>query len=74
MIKVGFALLSLGAGSIGVYVLYHAMRGFFLASGVPLVIRFGIPALMIGLTFLILAVVRDRVVAGRDKYPDEVDN
>ena len=74
MIKVGFALLLLGAGSIGVYALYQAIRGLLLTASVPFVMRLGIPVVMIGLVFLILAVVRDRIRATRDKYPDEVDN
>lgn len=71
MTKAGFSLLLLGGGAIGIYTLYSLIRGI-LSSAVPVVLRLGIPAVIVGVIFLIIAVVRDRSMPKRNDFPDEV--
>lgn len=74
MIRLGFFLVGLGTVSIVLYVTYHVLGGLLFGAGVPMVMRFGVPAVLVGFSILIMAVVRDRLRASKGELPDEVDH
>ena len=66
--KVGLSLIS-----VGVLVLIGwSVKGFFLASDIPVIVRISVGAIAVGLLVLIWSVVADRIAAARTEDFKEV--
>ncbi len=67
--RIGWIFLSVGAIMIASYGLYDLVAVFLLRSNVPLLVRIGIAALVIGFCTLLISVLRERIFMARmDKY------
>ena len=58
--KAGWILLVGGLAVIGVYASYRFIVGFFVGLDVPLVIRIGLPAALIGIVLLLIGAIQQR--------------
>ncbi len=66
--KIGWILLSLGAILLTSYGLYRLISLLF-HDGVPLLVRVGVMALVVGICTLLVSVLRERIfLAKSDKY------
>jgi predicted anti-sigma-YlaC factor YlaD len=66
--RIGWILLSLGAISLASYGLYRLVS-LLLHDGIPLLVRIGVLALVVGLCTLLVSVLRERIFLSKsDKY------
>jgi len=67
--RIGWILVSVGAVLLASYGLYYLIHTFLLAGEIPIVVRIGIIALVVGFCTLIVSAIRERMVLSRsDKY------
>jgi len=67
--RVGWILLSLGSILLTSYGLYYVIARLLLQGAIPLVIRIGVVALVVGLCTLVVSVLRERIFFSKsDKY------
>jgi predicted anti-sigma-YlaC factor YlaD len=67
--RVGWVLLSLGSILLTSYGLYYVVARLLLQGDIPLVVRIGVVALVVGLCTLVVSVLRERIfIAKSDKY------
>ena len=67
--KAGWILTSLGAILIVSYGLYELIAEFLLSKGIPMIVRIGVLALVVGVCTLVISVLRERFFLSRsDKY------
>jgi predicted anti-sigma-YlaC factor YlaD len=67
--RVGWILLSLGSILLTSYGLYYIIARLLLQGNIPLVIRIGVVALVVGLCTLVVSVLRERIFFSKsDKY------
>jgi predicted anti-sigma-YlaC factor YlaD len=67
--RVGWILLSLGSILLTSYGLYYIIARLLLQGNIPLVVRIGVVALVVGLCTLVVSVLRERVFFSKsDKY------
>ena len=67
--RIGWILVSLGAILLASYGLYYMIHTFLLAGEIPIVVRVGIIALVIGFCTLVVSALRERIVLSKsDKY------
>lgn len=67
--RIGWILMSIGAILILSYGVYSLAARFLLRSDVPIIIRFGIVAFVVGFCTLLISVLRERIFMSRtDKY------
>jgi predicted anti-sigma-YlaC factor YlaD len=67
--RVGWILLSLGSILLTSYGLYYLIARLLLQGNIPLVVRIGVVALVIGLCTLVVSVLRERIFFSKsDKY------
>ncbi len=71
--SLGWLLLSCGFVLIGGYGLYELFRGFFLDSGEPWYLKFGVFGVCTGVLVLLVSLIRERVYRrSRSRYKDVV--
>jgi len=68
--KLAFALIGLG----GLALIGWAVRGFFISSDVPLVVRIAVGAIAVGIVVLFGVAIRDRIAKAKKQDFKEVDN
>ena len=74
MVKAG-AILIAGSGlALLGYAAYFLFQAFFVATGVSLIIRLAVPAALVGLALLVLAVIRDRLRESHREHFQEVEH
>ena len=73
MVKVGAVLIVGSILALLGYAAYYLVQAFF-ASGVSLVLRLALPAALLGLTLLVVAVVRDRMREHKGEHFEGVDH
>jgi len=67
--KVGWILISLGAILLASYGLYYLVSRLLLQGDIPILIRVGIVALVVGFCTLVISVLRERIFLSKsDKY------
>jgi len=67
--RIGWILMSLGAILVTSYGIYSLIANFLLRSDIPIVVRIGIVALVVGFCTLLISVLRERIFMARmDKY------
>ncbi len=67
--RVGWVLTSVGAILLASYGLYELVEQFLLRSGIPLIVRIGVLAMVVGFCTLVVSVLRERIfLAKSDKY------
>jgi predicted anti-sigma-YlaC factor YlaD len=67
--RVGWILLSLGSILLTSYGLYYIIARLLLQGNIPLVVRIGVVALVVGLCTLVVSVLRERIFFSKsDKY------
>ena len=67
--RIGWILTSLGAILLTSYGLYALVEELLLRKGIPLIVRIGVLALVVGFCTLLISVLRERVfLAKLDKY------
>jgi predicted anti-sigma-YlaC factor YlaD len=67
--QIGWILVSIGSILLGAYLLYKVAVEAFLDASLPLIVRIGVIALLVGLCTLLVSVLRERIfLARRDKY------
>ena len=67
--RVGWILLSLGSILLTSYGLYYVIARLLLQGSIPLVVRIGVVALVVGLCTLVVSVLRERIFFSKsDKY------
>ena len=67
--RVGWILVSLGAILLTSYGLYYLVSKLMLQGNIPLVVRIGIVALVVGFCTLVISALRERVFLSKsDKY------
>lgn len=67
--RVGWILLSIGSILLTSYGLYYVVARLLLQGDIPLVIRLGVVALVVGLCTLVVSVLRERIFFSKsDKY------
>jgi predicted anti-sigma-YlaC factor YlaD len=67
--RVGWILTSLGAILLSSYGLYALVEQLLLQKGIPLIVRIGVLALVVGFCTLLISVLRERIfLAKLDKY------
>ncbi len=67
--RVGWILTSVGAILLTSYGLYELVEQLILRTGIPVVVRIGVLALVIGLCTLLVSGLRERIFLARsDKY------
>jgi len=67
--KIGWILISIGTIMVASYGIYSLVALFLLRSDIPLVVRIGIVAIVIGFSALLISVLRERIFLSRvDKY------
>ncbi len=67
--RVGWILLSLGSILLTSYGLYYVIARLLLQGNIPLVVRIGVVALVVGLCTLVISVLRERIFFSKsDKY------
>ncbi len=74
MAKAGAVLLVLGGGAIVGYFLYLFLWLLYTAHDVPIVFPVATPVALVGLVLLVVAVVRDRLLASRREHFEEVEH
>jgi predicted anti-sigma-YlaC factor YlaD len=67
--RIGWIVMSLGAILVTSYGIYSLIAKFLLRSDIPIVVRIGIVALVVGFCTLLISVIRERIFTARmDKY------
>jgi predicted anti-sigma-YlaC factor YlaD len=67
--RIGWILLSLGSILLTSYGLYFVIARLLLQGDIPLVVRIGVVALVVGLCTLVISVLRERIFFSKsDKY------
>lgn len=67
--RIGWVVTSLGAILVTSYGIYSLIAKFLLRSDIPIVVRIGIVALVVGFCTLLISVIRERIFMARmDKY------
>ncbi len=67
--RIGWIFMSVGAILVTSYGVYGLVAKFLLRSDIPLVVRLGIVALVVGFCTLLISVLRERIFMARmDKY------
>ncbi len=67
--RIGWILLSLGSILLTSYGLYYVIARLLLQGDIPLVVRIGVVALVVGLCTLVISVLRERIFFSKsDKY------
>ncbi len=67
--RIGWILLSLGSILLTSYGLYYVVARLLLQGDIPLVVRLGVVALVVGLCTLVISVLRERIFFSKsDKY------
>ena len=67
--RVGWILLSLGSILLASYGLYYVVARLLLQGNIPLVVRIGVVAVVVGLCTLVVSVLRERIFFSKsDKY------
>jgi predicted anti-sigma-YlaC factor YlaD len=67
--RIGWIVISLGAILVTSYGIYSLIAKFLLRSDIPIVVRIGIVALVVGFCTLLISVIRERIFMARmDKY------
>jgi predicted anti-sigma-YlaC factor YlaD len=67
--RIGWILLSLGSILLTSYGLYYIVARLLLQGNIPLVVRIGVVALVVGLCTLVVSVLRERIFLSKsDKY------
>jgi predicted anti-sigma-YlaC factor YlaD len=67
--RIGWILTSLGAILLTSYGLYALVEELLLRKGIPLIVRIGVLALVVGFCTLLISVLRERIfLAKLDKY------
>ena len=71
--KAGVVLIVAGLGALVGYGLYEAFAALAGAEDVPLLIRIALPAAAVGLVFVVVAVLVDRLRRRKDETFEEAD-
>jgi hypothetical protein len=66
-------LLSIGAVLILVFAAWNFLQNFLLDPSVPLYLKAGVSALILGLIVLLVSIVRERLFSKRHDRYDEVE-
>jgi predicted anti-sigma-YlaC factor YlaD len=67
--RIGWIVMSLGAILVTSYGIYSLIAKLLLRSDIPIVVRIGIVALVVGFCTLLISVIRERIFMARmDKY------
>ncbi len=67
--RIGWILFSMGAILLASYGLYALIEQLLLRQGIPLVVRIGVLALVVGFCTLLASVLRERIFLSKlDKY------
>jgi predicted anti-sigma-YlaC factor YlaD len=67
--RIGWILISLGAILLASYGIYELIEVFLLRQGIPLIVRIGVLALVVGFCTLLISGLRERLfLAKSDKY------
>jgi predicted anti-sigma-YlaC factor YlaD len=67
--RVGWIMVSLGSILLTSYALYYIVDSLLFKGDIPLVVRIGVIALVVGFCTLIVSVLRERIITSRaDKY------
>ncbi len=67
--RVGWILLSLGSILLTSYGLYYVVARLLLQGDIPILVRLGVVALVVGLCTLVVSVLRERIFFSKsDKY------
>ena len=67
--RIGWIVMSLGAILVTSYGIYSLIAKLLLRSDIPIVVRIGIAALVVGFCTLLISVIRERIFMARmDKY------
>ena len=70
---IGWLLFSLGAVIIIAYAGWQFLNGFFLDSSVSLLLRTGVGILILGVIFLLVSILRERLFSKKHDRYDEVE-
>jgi predicted anti-sigma-YlaC factor YlaD len=70
---IGWILLSIGAVLILVFAAWNFLQNFLLDPSVPLYLKAGVSALILGLIVLLVSIVRERLFSKRHDRYDEVE-
>jgi hypothetical protein len=60
MLKAGWLLLIGGLALMGAYASFRFIVDFFVGSDIPLVIRIGLPAALVGIILLLVGAIQQR--------------
>jgi predicted anti-sigma-YlaC factor YlaD len=67
--RIGWILLSLGSILLTSYGVYYVIARLLLQGNIPLIVRIGVVALVVGLCTLVISVLRERIsFSKKDKY------
>ena len=67
--RIGWILISLGAILLTSYGLYYLVSSLLLQGNIPIIVRIGVVALVVGFCTLIISGLRERIFLARsDKY------
>jgi predicted anti-sigma-YlaC factor YlaD len=67
--RVGWILISIGAILLTSYGVYYLIASLLLQGNIPLIVRIGIVALVVGFCTLLVSVLRERIfISKADKY------
>ena len=66
--RIGFSLVAIGA----LVLIGWSVRGFFLASDIPLIVRIAVGAIGLGFLILIGTVIKDRISQAKEEDFKEV--
>jgi predicted anti-sigma-YlaC factor YlaD len=67
--RIGWVLISLGAILLTSYGLYYLVSSLLLQGNIPIIVRIGVVALVVGFCTLIISGLRERIFLARsDKY------
>ena len=67
--RVGWIMISIGSILLTSYALYYLVESVLFKGNIPIVVRMGVAALVVGFCTLIISVLRERIITSRaDKY------
>lgn len=67
--RIGWILVSIGAILLGSYAFYKVLAEAFLDPNIPVIVRIGLIALVVGICTLLVSVLRERFILSKsDKY------
>ncbi len=67
MKNLGIILLLIGLAIVIIYAGYHFIIGFLLASNIPVILRIAVTVMILGVIFILIALISERVKE-KDKF------